>query len=97
MKVFDIIKKTEHEMTRAELVYAMQYGDRQIDLVFDRPRTDIDDYLTWDMESWSGLDTRRFVRYYTLKGRVLRDLTTHNIHDIENEFKPEEAIKIQIS
>ena len=97
MKVYDTIHREELELTREELVKTMQYGNRQVDLIFEKKRTDVDGYLTWDKESWTNLDTRRFVRYYTLNGRVLRDLTTHNIHDIASEFKPEEAMKVELA
>lgn len=97
MKVYDTIHRQDLELTREELVKKMQYDNRQVDLIFDKQRSDPEGYLFWDKESWTNLDTRRFVRYYTLKGRVLRDLTTHNIHDIVNEFKPEEAVKIELA
>ena len=34
---------------------------------------------------------------YSLEGRVLRDSTTHNIYDMENDFFPEQAMEIQIN
>ena len=34
---------------------------------------------------------------YALEGRVLRDSTSHNIYDMENDFFPEQAMEIQIN
>ena len=43
------------------------------------------------------MDGRRFIRCYSLDGRVLRDSTAHNKYDLDNSFFPEEAKEIQIS
>lgn len=96
MKAYDIVKKEELEVTTEGLVELMK-GNRQVDLVLHTPKTDGDGYLTWDTEYWSTLDGRRFIRTYSLKGRTLRDSTAHNIYDLANDFKPEEAKEIRIS
>ena len=38
-----------------------------------------------------------FIRCYSLEGRVLSESTGHNIYDLYNEFKPEEALKVELS
>ena len=58
---------------------------------------DADGYMSWDVEHWSSIDVKRFIRCYSLEGRVLGESTGHNIYDLENEFKPEEAAKIELS
>ena len=37
------------------------------------------------------------IRCYSLNGRVLRDSTTHNIYDMDNDFLPEEAKTVTIN
>jgi hypothetical protein len=37
------------------------------------------------------------MRCYSLGDRQLRDFTSHNIYDLRNDFKPEEAKEIQIN
>ena len=46
---------------------------------------------------WSSVSDKRFIRCYSLEGRVLGESTGHNIYDLENEFKPEDAAKIELS
>ena len=96
MKAYDMIHKKELDVTRKELIDVMLH-DRQSDMILPEPKTDEDGYLTWDAENWSSVDNRRFIRCYSLKGRVLRDSTAHNIYDLENDFKPEEAKVLQIN
>ncbi len=96
MKAFDMIEKQERELTRKELIDLMLH-DRQIDLQFDEVLTDADGYLSWDAENWSCVDGRRFIRCYSLKGRVLRDSTSHNIYDLDNDFEPEKAKSVSIN
>ena len=66
-------------------------------LILAEKKTDEDGYLTWDTEYWTTVDSKRFIRTYSLNGRVLRDSTTHNIYDLQNDFKPEKAAQIRIS
>ncbi len=96
MKAYDMIKKTELDVSKQDLIDLMN-ANRQIDLKFSAKKTDDMGYLTWDAENWSSVDGRRFIRCYSLEGRVLRDSTTHNIYDLENDFFPEEAERIEIN
>ena len=97
MKVYDRIKKVELDLTNKELIDLMANHNRQVDLILNAPKTDADGYLTWDAENWTALDPKRFIRCYSLEGRVLGESTGHNIYDLENDFKPEEAAKIELS
>lgn len=96
MKAYDMIEKKELELTRKELVDLMLH-DRQVDLSFDEVLSDEDGYLSWDAENWSCVDGKRFIRCYSLKGRVLRDSTSHNIYDMDNDFNPEKAAKVSVN
>ena len=96
MKAYDMIEKQDRELSRKELIDLMLH-DRQIDLTFEEALTDADGYLTWDAENWTCVDGRRFIRCYMLKGRVLRDSTSHNIYDMDNDFMPEKAKKVSIN
>lgn len=97
MKVYDSVKKEELEVADAKgLVKIMQEG-RQVDLYLKEKKSDDMGYLTWDVEHWSSVDNKRFIRCYSLEGRVLSDSTGHNIYDLENDFKPEDAAKIELS
>lgn len=96
MKAYDMINKKDLDVTKDGLVDLMR-NNRQIDLVFAEKRTDGDGYLTWDAENWTAVDASKFIRCYSLEGRVLRDSTTHNIYDLKNDFFPEQAKEIQIN
>ena len=87
MKAYDMIHKQEVEVDRKGL----------IDLKFAQKKTDGDGYLTWDAENWTTVDGKKFIRCYSLEGRVLRDSTTHNIYDLDNDFFPEQAEKVEIN
>ena len=78
------------------LIELMRNG-RQVDLYLKEKKSDEDGYLTWDVEHWSSIDVKRFIRCYSLEGKVLGESTGHNIYDLENEFKPEEAQKVELS
>ena len=97
MKVYDRIAACEKELTTEELIALMSAGNRQVDLVFSEKRSDEDGYLSWDAENWTTVDGKRFIRCYSLEGRVLRDSTTHNIYDLDNDFFPEQAEKVEIN
>ena len=86
MKATDIVNKVELDVTYDSLIELMRAG-RQVDFVLPAPETDGDGYLTWDTEYWTTVDNKRFIRTYSLNGRVLRDSTTHNIYDLQNDFK----------
>lgn len=97
MKIYDSVKKVELETTEDELIKLMAPGGRQVDLYLKEKKTDADGYLTWDTEHWSSIDGKRFIRCYSLNGRVLGDSTGHNIYDLKNDFHPEEAEKVELS
>ena len=96
MKVKDVVNHTEAELSRDELVQKMKEG-RQVDLILKEKKTDDIGYLTWDMEQWSTVDGKRFIRTYQLEGRVLSEYTSHNIHDLNAYFLPDEAEAVQLS
>lgn len=96
MKVKDIVNNNESELSRDELVQKMKEG-RQVDLILKEKKTDDIGYLTWDMEQWSTVDGKRFIRTYQLEGRVLSEYTSHNIHDLNAYFFPDEAAAVQLS
>lgn len=96
MKVYDTINKVELDADAKKLVDIMVDG-RQVDLYLSEKKTDADGYLSWDVEHWSSIDTNRFIRCYSLEGRVLGESTGHNIYDLYNDFKPEEAVKVELS
>lgn len=96
MKVYDVVNKTELEANTADLIKIMQDG-RQVDLHLPAKKSDEDGYLTWDVEHWSSIDNKRFIRCYSLEGRVLGESTGHNIYDLENEFKPDAAKEVKLS
>lgn len=97
MKIYDTVKDEEVEIKDYDELMQIMIDGRQVDFIFDEPRSDVDGYLTWDVEHWSAIDERRFIRTYALKGRELGESTGHNIYDLNNEFKPAEAAKIQLS
>ena len=73
MKAFDCVNKQEVEVTKEGLIDFMK-KDRQIDMKFAEKRTDDMGYLTWDAENWTCVDGQnKFMRCYSLEGRVLRD------------------------
>ena len=96
MKVYDTIHKNELELDRQGLIDQM-LANRQVDLYLPEKKTDEDGYLTWDVEHWSTVDGRRFIRCYSLEGRVLRDSTAHKKYDLDNAFFPEEAKEVKLS
>jgi hypothetical protein len=96
MQVKDVVNNEVLELSRDELVQKMKDG-RQVDLILKEKKTDDIGYLTWDMEQWSTLDGKRFIRTYQLEGRVLSEFTSHNIHDLGAYFFPDEAAAVQLS
>ena len=91
MQVYDKVNKTELTADTDELIKLMAPGGRQVDLYLKEKKSDE------DVEHWSSVDGRRFIRCYSLEGRVLSESTGHNIYDLRNEFKPEEAEKVELS
>lgn len=96
MQVKDIVKNETAELTREDLIQKMKEG-RQVDLILKEKKTDDIGYLTWDMEQWSTVDGKRFIRTYQLDGRVLSEYTSHNIHDLNAYFFPDDAAAVQLS
>ena len=97
MKVYDSVKKEEVEVNGTKGLIDIMRDGRQVDLYLKEKKSDADGYMSWDVEHWSSIDVKRFIRCYSLEGRVLGESTGHNIYDLENEFKPEEAAKIELS
>ena len=96
MKVYDTVNKKELELDEKGLIDIMVAG-RQVYLILNEKKSDADGYMSWDIEHWSSIDPKRFIRCYSLEGRVLGESTGHNIYDLYNEFKPEEAKEVQLS
>ncbi len=97
MTIYDKVNKTDIEISaNKDLIDIMTKG-RQVDLYFEVEKSDADGYMKWDVEHWSSIDAKRFIRCYSLKGRVLGESTGHNIYDLANDFKPDEASKIELS
>lgn len=96
MKVKDIVNNEELDLSRDDLIQKMKDG-RQVDLILPEKKSDDVGYLTWDIEQWSTVDGKRFIRTYQLEGRVLSDFTSHNIHDLTAYFFPDEAAAVQLS
>lgn len=97
MKIYDSVNKTEVEVDGTKGLIQLMKDGRQVDLYLNEKKTDADGYMSWDVEHWSSVDGKRFIRCYSLEGRVLSESTGHNIYDLENEFKPEEAQKVELS
>lgn len=95
MKVYDTVNKVELEADRKGLIQLM-IDNREVILILHEKQTDDVGYLTWDEEHWTTVDGRRFIRCYTLEGRVLRDSTAHNIYDMDNDFFPEKAKEVRL-
>lgn len=95
MKIYDAVNKTEVEVDGTKgLIQTMKDG-RQVDIYLKEKKSDEDGYMSWDVEHWSSVDGKRFIRCYSLEGRVLGESTGHNIYDLENEFKPEDAEMVE--
>lgn len=96
MRVYDTIKKEEITTDIDGLVKIMIDG-RQVDLIFEEAKTDADGYIKWDIEHWSSLSPKKFIRTYTYNGKYLSESTGHNIYDLKNEFHPEDAKAVELS
>ena len=96
MKVKDVVNNIELDLNRDDLIQKMKDG-RQVDLILKEKKSDDIGYLTWDMEQWSTLDGKRFIRTYQLEGRVLSEYTSHNTHDLRAYVMPDEAEQVQLS
>lgn len=96
MKVNDVIKKVELDLSRDELLDMVANQNRQVDLIFAEKRSDEDGYLSWDAENWTCVDGKRFVRSYFLEGRALSDYSGYNKYDLQAAFLPEEAKEVRL-
>lgn len=97
MQIFDTVHKKYVEVEDEKGLIEQMKAGRQVDFYLKEKKSDSDGYLTWDKESWSTVDGKRFIRYYSLEGRVLSEYTAHNIYDLANDFKPDTAAKIELS
>lgn len=97
MQVYDKVEDKTLEVKDADELMNIMIAGRQVDIIWNEKKTDADGYLTWDVEHWSAIDSRRFIRTYSLEGKQLGESTGHNIYDLKNEFKPELAAKVELS
>ena len=97
MKIYDKVNECDVEIDSWDDLTKIMTDGRQVDIIVGHEKTDADGYLTWDVEHWSAIDERRFIRTYALKGRELGESTGHNIYDLKNEFHPEDAEKVELS
>lgn len=95
MKIYDAVNKTEVEVDGTKGLIQIMKDGRQVDIYLKEKKSDEDGYMSWDVEHWSSVDGKRFIRCYSLEGRVLGESTGHNIYDLENEFKPEDAAMVE--
>ncbi len=96
MKAYDLINKVELEVTTNDLINLMR-NNRQVEFTLKEKETDDVGYLTWDKEYWTLVNENRFMRTYSLEGKTLMESTAHNIYDLQNDFHPEKASKIEIN
>ena len=96
MKAYDLINKVEIEVTINDLITLMR-NNRQVEFTLKEKETDDVGYLTWDKEYWTLVNDIRFMRTYSLGGKMLMESTAHNIYDLQNDFKPEKSVKIEIN
>lgn len=96
LKVYDTVNKTTVELDEQGLIDTLISG-RQVDVFLKSEKSDPDGYMTWNVEHWTSVSDKKFVRYYSLNERLLGEYTGHNIYDLKNEFKPYEAVKVELS
>ena len=84
MKIYDTVNKTETEVDGTKGLIQIMKDGRQVDIYLKEKKSDEDGYV----------DGKRFIRCYSLEGRVLGESTGHNIYDLENEFKPEDTAMV---
>ena len=95
MKIYDAVNKTEVEIEGTKGLIQIMKDGRQVDIYLKEKKSDEDGYMSWDVEHWSSVDGKRFIRCYSLEGRVLGESTGHNIYGLENEFKPEDSAMVE--
>ncbi|MEG0779294.1 MAG: hypothetical protein RR092_00725, partial [Oscillospiraceae bacterium] len=96
MKVKDMHKHEDVDLTAEEIIDLVANHNRQVDLIFAAKKTDEDGYLSWDRENWTSVDGKRFIRSYTLEGRVLSEFSGYNKYDLKGFFLPESAQEVQL-
>ncbi len=96
LKVYDTVNKNTVELDEQGLIDTLISG-RQVDVFLKGEKTDPDGYMTWNIEHWTSVTDKKFVRYYSMNERLLGEYTGHNIYDLRNEFKPYEAVKVELS
>ena len=97
MKIYDKVNKVEVEVDGTKGLIQQMKDGRQVDLYLKEKKSDEDGYMSCDVEHWSSVDGKILILCYSLEGRVLSESTGHNIYDLENDFKPEEAQKVELS
>ena len=70
MKIFDTVNKAEVEVNGTDGLVQLMKDGRQVDLYLKEKKSDEDGYMSWDVEHWSSVDGKRFIRCYSLEGRV---------------------------
>ena len=95
MKIYDTVNKSEAEVDGTKGLIELMKDGRQVDVYLKAEKTDDDGYMSWDVEHWSSVDGRRFIRCYSYKGRILSESTGHNIYDLQNDFKPEDESMVE--
>ena len=95
MKIYDAVNKTEVEVDGTKGLIQIMKDGRQVDIYLKEKKSDEDGYMSWDVEHWSSVDGKGFIRCYSLEGRVLGESTGHNIYDLANEVKPEDAAMVE--
>ena len=91
----DTVKNVDLEVSRDDLIQLMRDG-RQVDFVLHEVA---DDGMgcSWDTEYWSLLSANKFIRTYSLNGKVLGEYTHFNMYDMATEFDLARAKEVRIS
>ena len=71
MEIYDKVNDCKVEIETEDDLAKIMIDGRQVDLILNEEKTDADGYLTWDVEHWSAIDARRFIRTYALRGKEL--------------------------
>ena len=96
MKVIDTVNKVELDLTNEQMVDLMANHNRQVDIIWAEKKSDEDGHV-WDKENWTCVDGKRFIRSYSLQGRVLSDYSGYNKYDMKGYFLPEEAKEVYLN
>lgn len=97
MKVYDRIEKVEKDLTTAELIDMMVVKNRQVDLTHNEILQDEDGMMSYNAENWTTVDGKRFIRSYSMDGRVLSEYSTYNKYDMKGYFAPEKAATVTLN